>query len=536
MYNKNMKKKQIIFYFLVILVLGNFLYLYNYLNIHNSSQPLIFNSPDETSNYFFTENFAENNNFQKQFNYLNINPEIHPRSIRVMGDKLVLNSFIGLPLIHGLIAKIFGNNIVIYLTSIFSIIGVIFFYLLIKELFNKKTAIISSLLLLILPSYWYFSTRGMMHNILFIMLLIISLYFFVLSIKKGKTIHYGLSALFLGLTIMTRTSEIIWIGIIYLALIMALRYKINWKKFIIGVIVFLIIITPLFYFNRQNYGSAISPAYIDNKAQIQTTSLISKILLPFGFHPNNIKYTMYNFIFKLIWWYNVLLLLALVLLFIKRKKIKQKQWLYVFLWIFVTIFLFIYYGSWLFFDNPNPKSITIGSSYLRYLLPYFVFSIPLISWFLTKIKFSKKWVNNLIIILIISFVFINSYLIVMKCPEEGIVKISNDLKIYQNRTKLIIANTEPNSVITTSRADKYIFPYRNVLYLEYEPYYYNNFNSILDENIPLYYFGFKFNDKDMNHIFSKFYKKGLDISYPIFIDGDHALYKIMLINRIYAKN
>lgn len=531
-------KKQLILYFLLILILSGFFYLYNYLNIYNSSQPLIFNSPDETANYYFSELFAETGQLRQENSLLQITNEIHPRSINGINNHLVPNSFIGMFLIYGSIAKIFGNWIIIYLTPLIAIIGVLFFYLLIKEIFDKKTAIISFFLILMLPSYWYFSTKSMMHNILFMDLLIISLYFIILAIKNNKKLHYLLSILFLALALIVRSSEIIWVMTIFLSLLICSRKRINWKKASTGFLMILIFAIPVIYFNIQNNGSATSIAYLENIGPETHTIFhyVKKIILPFGFHPNNMKFTIYNFIFKLIWWHSIALLISLIFIFIKKKEIKKEHWLYIGLWAFLSIFLFVYYGSWLFFDNPDPKAITIGSSYLRYILPYFVFGIPLIAWSLSKIKFHKKYLNNLIIILILGFMFLNSYLIVMKCPQEGILKISNDLKTYQNRTDLIIAFTETNSIIMTSRADKYIFPYRNVLYLKSEVYNYENFNKIIDEDIPLYYFGFKFKENDINNVLNKFYQKGLNLSKPIFIDGDHALYKIIPINKIYAVN
>lgn len=529
-----MDKKRTISIFLLILILSGFFYLYNYLNIHNSSQPLIFNSPDETANYFFTENFAEQNNLQKQSSLLEINSDIKPRSIKAVDDKLVLNSFVGLPVIYGSLAKIFGPEIIIYLTSLFALLGVIIFYLLIKEIFNRQIALISALLLLILPSYWYFANRGMMHNILFIDLLIFSLYFFILGLKKPKLIYYLLSGLFLALCLLTRTSEFIWIAFVYIVLLISFRKKINWKKLILSILIFIICLIPLFYFNQQNYGASTASAYLENKPLSLNLQSISKIILPFGFHPNNIKFTIYNFIFKLPWHYTILILAGIIFLIWKRKKIKPEHWLYFGLWASISLFLFIYYGSWLFFDNPTPSSITIGSSYLRYLLPYFIFSLPLIAYFLTKIKFSKKYLNNILILALLIFIFFNSYLLVMSGPEEGIIKISHDLKNYQYRTRLIINNTEIDSVIIANRADKYIFPYRNVLYWEKEIYLYDKFESLLNENMPIYYFGFQFKTTDLNQIKLQFYQQDIDISTPIFTHQDHALYKIMPINQIYA--
>ncbi|MDD4695574.1 MAG: hypothetical protein PHW42_03990, partial [Patescibacteria group bacterium] len=118
-----MNKKKIIFYFLYFLILGIFFYFYNYLNIENGSQPLIFNSPDETSNYYFTEHFSKNLNFKEYNSYLSISNDIHPRSIKVSGNYIMPSSFIGLPMIYGFISKFTGIWTIPYMTPIFAIIG-----------------------------------------------------------------------------------------------------------------------------------------------------------------------------------------------------------------------------------------------------------------------------------------------------------------------------------------------------------------------------------------------------------------------------
>ncbi len=528
----NIKKKQYIFYFLVILILGVFFYFYNYLNIHNSSQPLIFNSPDETANYYFSKTFATNGQLRTTNNLLDISSQIHPRSISVYNNYLIPSSFTGISLIYGGLAKIFGIWIIIYLTPLISIIGLIFFYLLVKEIFDKKTALISAFMLLILPSYWYFSTRVMMHNILFIDLLIISLYFIIRGIKKNRFIYYLFSVLFLSLSLLVRSSEITWVIILFLSLIIIFRKKIEWKKLILSYLIFLVFIVAIIRFNMQNYGSAISGAYLNNTntQSLNILYYLKKIFIPFGFHPRNIRFVVFNFIFKLIWWHNIALLLSLGFIFIKRKNFKKKQYLYLISWLGISIFLFIYYGSWLFFDNPNPKAITIGSSYLRYMLPYFVFGIPIIAWSLNKIKFSKKRIDNLFIVSILAFMFLNSYLIVMKCPQEGIIKISQDLNIYQKRTKLIKTYTAKNSIIISSRADKYIFPYRHVFYSPKEINQIKGLKNLIQQDIPIYYFGFKFDDEDFQKVKGKLNAQNIKLSNPIFIDDDHALYRIKAIN------
>ncbi|MDD4695662.1 MAG: glycosyltransferase family 39 protein, partial [Patescibacteria group bacterium] len=451
---------------------------------------------------------------------------IHPRSTKVSGNYIMPSSFIGLPMIYGFISKFTGIWTIPYMTPIFAIIGIIFFFLLIKEIFDKKTAIISSLLLLVLPSYWYFSVKSMMHNILFIVLFIISTYYFLLAIKYKKILFYLIFPIFLALSLMTRTSEIVWISFIYLIITIFSIKKIDWKKFILSGIIFLIFLTPLFYFNKQNQGSVTTPAYLNDSTDSNNLSalqLVEKIILPFGFHPKNMQYTIWNYIFKLVWFYSLLFLVGIIYFIWKRNNIDKIKNLYFLLWILLSGFLFTYYGSWLFYDNPTPTSVTIGSSYLRYLLPYFVFGIPIAGFFISKINFKKTYINTIIISLILIFIFINSYMIVMKDNEEGIIKIGNDLNIYKNRTEKIIQDTPKNAIIITNMADKYIFPYRNVIHFENEIYLYNNFDKLFENNIPLYYFGFTFKDLYIN---SKFENENIKISEPIFTDGDHSLYKI----------
>ncbi len=508
------KEKQYVFYFLTVIILGTFFCLYNFLNI-NRNQHLIFNSPDETANYYFSEHFQENNNFRVPSEYINISSDVHPRSIKASGYYLMPSSFIGLPLIYGSIAKIFGDWIIVYLTPIFALIGVIFLYLLTKKLFNQKVATISALLLLMLPSYWYFSAKSMMHNVLFMVLLLISLYYFLLAIQKDRNIYYLLFPFFLALSLMTRTSEILWISLIYLIILISAYQKISWQKMILSLIVLIISLTPLLYFNYQNQGSSLAPGYVETISRensIPLTAFLEKVILPFGLHPSNIKFTIGNFIFKLVWFYNIFILIALITIIFKFKKIKTIYRTYTLAWVLLSLFLFIYYGSWLFYDNPTPTSITMGSSYLRYLLPYFVFAIPLMAWFISSLNFSKKWINNLITTVILIFIFIHSYLLVMTGPEEGLIKIKNDLRIYQNRTQKIIKHTEENAVIVTGRADKYIFPYRQVIYLGKEPQSYDKLDILDEKNIPIYYFGFTFKEDIEDYI-------------PIFNDGDHSLYK-----------
>ncbi len=281
---------------------------------------------------------------------------------------------------------------------------------------------------------------------------------------------------------------------------------------------------PLLYFNNQNQGSAVLPGYYETiKTQTQNSqnpylSIIKKTILPFGFHPRNILFVIKNYIVKLIPIYFILLLLCSTLFLFTKKDKAQK--IYFYLWIIISIYLVCYYGSWIFNDNPTGNH-TIGSSYIRYFLPIFIFGIPIISLMLEKI-YNKNLIGKIFVILIIPIIFLNSYYVVMSKDAEGLKNIK--IVILNNRVRLInvISNTDENSLIFTDKADKYIFPYRNSVYLNNGIVNFKNLNKFQNKNINLYYLTPKIDKEELN-------KLGIETN-EIFKDSDYTLYKLNFVN------
>ncbi|MDD4290315.1 MAG: glycosyltransferase family 39 protein [Patescibacteria group bacterium] len=527
----NFSKYHIIPLILGIFILGLFFCFYNYFNINNNYNPPVFNSPDETSNYFFVKNFAENSSISKKLNYnsgeiSNVSNLIHPRSITVNNFNLIPISFIGLILIYGLIAKIFGLWIIQYLTPIFSIIAIIFLYLLLKKVFNKKIAIISSILTLINPGFWYFSSKLLMHNMLFISLLIISYYFLILSTQNKKIISFILWGFFLGLSLITRTSEFLWVLLSIILILIFYKVKINYK-ILLAFLMFIFVFVPVFYFNKIHNASYFQFSYADNidtsvvSSQISSTrtNILTKTLsaiFPFGINIKNILYVIYHFFLKLNWIFCLLLFLGLLILFIKRKNISKKDFGFIILWFLISGYLFIYYGSWKISDTAIVNSITIGSSYIRYLLAFFILSNILIAISINKLKNDKL---TIIIISIIMAIFANiSHSMVYDSNIDGEKMISKNISKFYNLKKLIIEKTEDNAIIFTNRSDKFIFPERNVVFLyDYDIYNYENLEKFRDIKIPLYYFD---NKKELKNT-----KQNIELE-SIFISGEYFLYKI----------
>jgi hypothetical protein len=340
-----------------------------------------FNSPDETLNFFFTLRQAQGKPMFYEEPLEGIgNNLIRPRSVNVVGDKVLPGSFMGMYFIYGGLGRLGGLigleevNVLFYLTAFFAVLGIVFFYLLLSLIFSKNIALISGLLAYTIPSWLYFASRSFYHNVLFISLLIIGVYLLLRALdirtkfsqKTGdrrqeteektltefKTSGYklritryllfSLAGVFIGGSLITRTSEIGWVF-----LLVVLIFLFNWRKFRIqthplrhqtredsisenpftnqcrsiiwhywlGAALFGVFLTtafiPVFVTNIKLYGVPLSIGYGtglagDVTGLLSQPGLMFKLLIsPFGWHPRHIALNGYNYLIKFFWQFSL---------------------------------------------------------------------------------------------------------------------------------------------------------------------------------------------------------------------------------------
>src|SRR3989344_6071631 len=216
--------------------LSFFVLLFLFYSFLAFKSPGKFTSPDETANFYFIKQFAGNLSFKVAEPLNGTVPIVAPRSIMVQKDGLAPGSFLGMPLFYGIVGWFFGQWIILFLTPLFSVIAVFVFYKLINLIFDRRTAMISAALMAVHPAFWYYTARGMFHNALFLDLLIVGFYFIAKVLiqnsanypglaeakpRAGKlqTANYFLAGLFIGIAVAVRTSEVIWIAVLLLAIV-----------------------------------------------------------------------------------------------------------------------------------------------------------------------------------------------------------------------------------------------------------------------------------------------------------------------------
>ena len=455
-------------------------------NEHNIQSSLKFNTPDEVINHYFSEQYAKTGElyyFEPLDNFAN--RVIFPRWAYVIESRITPGNLLGMDLIYGNLAKIFSTNIIVFLTPFFAVISVLFFYLLIKLFFENKQngskqelgaspiAFISALLMFIFPGFWYYASRTMFHNILFLSLLVIGLYFLIklFNINKNKLCVSILTGLFFGLSLITRTSEIVWVFLIILLILVFNLKKLKnlWLYLLLSFVIFSFCFVPVLYQHKILYNNYFSTGYPIHTVssnlesnEIESINYFQALVLPFGFHPQVIvNHVFYKYILKLFWPWLILFISGLIL-FLKTKKTKIQK-LYLITLLSIACYLSIYYGSWFFQDSIDFSLISLGSSYIRYFLPLFVFSLPIIAFLLVKIGNYLKNKNKIIFICYLAFaaycLFFSSFNQVYLKTSESLINIKNQIIKYQIQNQDLLNYINKNDIIyLSSGTDKVVFP------------------------------------------------------------------------------
>jgi len=534
-------------------------------------------SPDESANYNFTKLYADEGrlSFFEKYN-LAAADIIRPRSYRSDLGAIKPVSFLGLILIYGFIAGLTTVKIIPYLTPFFAAVGIIFYFLLIKEIFGKRNALMSSLLAASLPPLIYYSARSMFHNTLFVVLLIISFYFAVLMVKnkkpspvetdppKSKTFKIwpawlavrqdlcaALAGAFLGLTIITRSAELIWLIPAWLALWLFNLKKVGLIKLAIFLAFIAFALLPALFWNQILYNSPWRGGYDEMNQSISNIAGASLAIVEtgvvkagiikdnlvqiknnffhFGFSPRQSFKMLYFYFAAMFYWLFWPAFLGFILFLARIKKWRRRHYAYFTVYSIIFFILLFYYGSWDFHDNPDLKSHTIGNSYTRYWLPIYLGALPLASYFFIKVTNLLKKKNFIYgcRVLIMVIIFFISLRFVLFGSAEGLIRSAGNLTASRAEQSQILSLTEPRAVIITQYHDKLLFPERKVIVglFNDDPMVEQYANLV--KYLPVYYYNFTLPEKDYNYLNEKrLVKFNLQISQVAKVTKDFTLYRI----------
>ncbi len=348
-----------------------------------------------------------------------------------------------------------------FLISLLGTIGIIFLYLFAKNIFNKKTALLSTIFFSLSYPMINWSNQ-LINNVPTFSLFITGLYFVsnILTNKNNRLSNYTLSALFFALSFWMRYEYLIFI-LFLIPWIYITRKSIKLKYFIIAVLIFVILLSPIFFLNYHLHKNPLTFTVIEHfKAELPAKTLkkripdkmIDTILWLFNFLlqsirldfitiANNLKYYLYDIFPGL----TVLSILGYIVIFKEKEKNK----------INFAIFSLISSIFWIFRIIPRgllkPEDIKIDGPIPRYFLLIYC-TVTLISvffiFYLSK-KFEKiKIIHYLIIILLITITILNTFSLL---TGSGGTISAHNLKKQAHKINLYIKDFPDNSIIVGDR-------------------------------------------------------------------------------------
>lgn len=548
-------------------VLLCFFFLYSFIAFQETSaQPIRFNSPDETANYYFSKMFAEYTEIGYRESLLkDTKGLIHPRSMTMSSDteRVVPVGFLGMVLLYGFLGKIFGSGAIPFFTPAIAVISSVFFYLFLSYFFSKRVALLSSVLLLIHPAYWYYSSRGMFPNVLFVDLLIIGFFLLWKAFYSRMIFLFFLSGLCIGGALTVRLSELPW-----MFLLLFFTWICTVRKFRVGGTILFTVgivcaLAVLFYYNQQIYGNALSFGYaqIDTRptveymqkalSTVQQGNVVSvhwwqeigvslrsasepflKYLFPFGFVPHVFKSNFLTYFISMFWWFTIPAVIGIGGLFfdgIRRIRAHSfpREWGYGFAFFLVSLWLIPFYGSWIVMDNVTGEA-TLGNAYVRYWLVLYCFAMPLAAYALCHLyTYARSFVSRNIVIPIFCAVFVlYSFQGVLWQKTEGLMQVSKHIAEYRDMFLRISPFIEKEAVVFSSRSDKIFFPEIRAAQS------FDGFGEVeiipaLLENTPAYYYGIG-DQSFAAYISQKYFSPyGLRLEYVSSVSGVESLYRVV---------
>ena len=500
------------------------LYLIGSLVLVNGSGLYI--SPDETAAAHFVHRVSKTGLPSGPYSELAILLEdrVYPRSMVSVNGELLPGSFLGLPMLYGVVVALVDSWVMWILTPLLTVLAAFGLYRLVSRWRPGSVALLSAGLFLLHPAVWYYSARGLMHNVLFIDLLLIALWLFVVRPMKGILLNDILVGLLVVLAVMTRTSEVMWLGAAVVVLCVAYWRSFSWQRvgsLLAGGIIGLML---LFGMNTLVFGWPLTTGYTVGQIDTQSLDLAAGDaldaveVLPFGFHPRNAWTHFLAYGAGMFWWLSLLAVIGLVLLV---RSVSWKRWVApVGVGLALSVWLVLMYGSWEIHDNPDPTVITMANSYVRYWLPMYVLSIPLIALVISKVRVG--WIRY---VLMIGLLCLNVYAVFFQ-GQDGLLSVRETLVRSEEIQLSVLAHVPGDGLVIVDRADKLFFPWREVMYPLRTDETYDAMPVVIDQGVPLYYYGITFPEEDFTYLHeSRLKRMGLGIELVETYD-EESLYRI----------
>ena len=424
----------------------------------------IFNSPDETANATFASTFARHGDLElREPLNLEFDGIVHPRAVAVVGDRLVPGSFIGLPVLYGLIGRLVGESVIVFLTPLVAALVLLGLWWLYRGVFGASAAAVAVVLVAAFPGWWTYAARSMFHNVLFVSLLAAAVVLWWRWLARAVSPPWlGVAAAVVtALALWVRPSESVWVLPALAAIIATIpqqRPRRDWWWVAMAFVVTAVLLLAVSWWTHGNpLGSGYAlPGASVAAAPAQGTAAV---LLPFGFHPRRAFNRLVDYTLGLFPWLLWPALVGWLLSLGRWHVLPRVQRRYLVLTTAIGAYLALYYGSWQFSDHLDPTAVTLGTSYIRYWLPLYLLALPYAA--LSAQLALQRWGQRSrrgALALLVALATVTSAQVTLRGGDESLTAVAARIGEYYDQRAAVLRRVEPNAVVVTERHDKVFFP------------------------------------------------------------------------------
>ncbi len=436
--------------------------------IWNGGHNGVFNSPDANANYHFALRIFEGRPMALPLRVpvSDARQYLFTRSTRIVGDDVLPVGFLGLIILYGLISRVLFINLIPYLTIVAAAIGLFFFYKLINYFFNPAIAFVATILLAIHPAWWEYTNDSLLPNVLFMSLAIIGSAVFVTAAEQSSKRRSVLAGICIALALWVRLSEALWLLplLVYFSFVPKRKdarrsyYWYFWGSLLGGAII---------AWGAQGFftGSFQLFGYVMPAGTAGSSAIPAPFFFPFGFHPRLIVLHAVQYGLGIFWPYTLALAIALWVSGPELLKRGQRSRSYVLGTAASAAVVMVLYGSWQIADSPDPSAVTIGTSYVRYFLPWYVLvTLPISAAGYWKcMGYISQRMRALSTGILLCCAVVTLYTTAVTGSPESILAKRQTVKGYDTIASWVATNTPSDSIILTAKGDKYLWPNRMVI-------------------------------------------------------------------------
>jgi len=434
-------------------------------------------SPDETANAVSAISLIKNGNFGYDWRMSSEFVWAHPRSYVLIPElnRMAPVGFLGLPLVLAMCFAIFGMFGIIFFTPVLALATLWPLWDSLPRTWPKAVKFMTLFVWMGFPAVILYANRGAFAQLPVVCLAVWVWWLitkFQVSSYKFKAWMPAVAGGLLGLALCMRPTEAVWLVPLAVAAWLYGRKteddksrQAAWRQTLwFFVPLFLILIVGAFL-GYRTYGSWLVSGYqvrptmqavatnVDAALHTQTLSVTKS--LPFGLHPRNVLWNVRWYEIWLLWPWTIFLLLASIIL------VREKFWRNASLWpvaamAWAVIWVTVFYGNGIYQDSVQINAITIGNSFVRYILP-----ISIAASLAAGFVFSRMWrfwpIKPVAVCLAVALVAAGLWMSVSR-DNEGLAADEKELMRYQQFRFAAQRLLKSESFVISDRSDKIFFP------------------------------------------------------------------------------